>query len=113
MRAGALRNVITIQSQSSAGNDALNAPIVTWGTFRDVFCEMTPRRGGEKYDETTGQRYSESMFWFRCRYSDVDGVDNTMRIVHEGQTFDIRNLMPDEQRRGDCIIEATLQDGQV
>lgn len=109
MRSGALRNVIDIQQATETGRNGLNEPIVSWTLWRQVFCEKTTRRGSERFDDGTNQRYAEAMFRFRCRYQDVDGIDATMRIVFEGQVYDIRAIMPDDQMRSDCLIEATLQ----
>jgi SPP1 family predicted phage head-tail adaptor len=113
MRAGALRNVIDIEQQSETGRNALNEPIVSWTLWRQVYCEKFARRGAERYDDGTSQRYAEAVFRFRCRYQDVEGIDATMRIVFEGQVYDIRAILPDDQRREDCIIDATLQNGSA
>lgn len=110
MHTGALRNVITIEERTEASRDRLNAPVYSWSTWREPYAEVVARRGSELYDPDTKQRYSQTFVRFRCRFDDVDGLDTAMRIVFDGQTYDIRNILPDHQRRVDCIIEATVQD---
>ena len=113
MRGGQLRNQITIQSRTQSGTDRQNAPIYTWATFKEVFSEIFARRGGEKFSEENKQRVSQDYYMFRCRFYDVDGVNATMRILFDGQLYDIRGVMPDHNRRGHVLIEATLQDGTL
>jgi SPP1 family predicted phage head-tail adaptor len=113
MRAGALRNLIQILRPHETGRDEENKPIVTWPLFAEPFCEIVAKRGTEQFDPATKQRFSQVVYRFRCRYVEVIGIDATMRIEHEGQKYDIRGILPDEQQRDDVIIEATLQDGSI
>ena len=111
MRTGNLRNQITIQSRAQTGTDRQNAPIYTWSTWKEVFTEIAARRGGESFSEENKQRFSQEYYRFRCRFYDVDGVSASMRILFDGQLYDIRSVLPDHNRRGHTLIEATLQDG--
>lgn len=114
MRAGALRNVITIQQLTEAGVDRLNAPNEAWGTVvEDLPCEKTTRRGKEHFDATTRERFYEDITRFRVRRFEVEGIDTTMRIMFEGDAYDIIHLIPDDQHDQDCIIEAKRQNGGV
>lgn len=119
MRAGALRNAITIQKRVETGKDNLNNPVYSWTTWRDVLCEKLNRRATEPFSDKTKQRFSQAYTRFRCRYDDVDGlsdlpgVDTTMQILHEGKTYRITAVLPDDQRRVDCLIDAVLIDGAV
>lgn len=114
MRAGALKNLVTIQQRQETSRSALNAPVYSWPTWRQAFCEITTRRGGEFVDEKAQQRFTQVLYRFRFRFEDVDGVDSTMRIVGEdGEIFRIVNILPDEQFRRDCIVEAVTQNPTV
>ncbi|BCH33127.1 hypothetical protein MesoLjLc_50570 [Mesorhizobium sp. L-8-10] len=110
MRSGALRNVLTIQRKIQVGVTDLNAPNFLWQDWRTPFCEVTVRRGREHFDPQTKQRYSEDVWHFRVRYTEVIGADATMRISFEGMLFDIKSVRPDAQYRQDCIVECTIQD---
>ncbi len=113
MRAGALRNIITIERRVQAGVNSLNEPNYTWVTWREPYAAILVMRGKEHFDATTQQRYSETVWRFTVRYDEVIGIDTTMRILHDGMYFDLRAPRPDADRRQDCVLECTLQDGQV
>jgi SPP1 family predicted phage head-tail adaptor len=111
MRIGALRGLLTIQREVQVGVDKVNAPVMHWQDWRpDVFCEVEVRRGKEQFDTASKQRYSEEVWRFRTRYDEIIGIDNSMRVLHEGSTFDIKAVLPDGHRHIDCVIECTLQD---
>ena len=113
MRNGKRSNIITIEQRTQTGTTDLNEPVFTWSAWREtIFAAVLPRRGNERFDDGSGQRYAQAYFRFECAYDDVDGADETMRILFEGQYYDIRNIMPDFQHREACVIEATLQRGQ-
>src|SRR3546814_2213389 len=65
------------------------------------------------FDPVGRKRYSEDIWQFRTRYDEVKGLDATMKIFHEGNTYDIKAILPDGQSRWDCVIEATVQDGAL
>lgn len=112
MRTGALRNTLTVQRQVQVGTTSLNEPNFQWADWKaDVFCEVEVKRGREHFDVTQRKRYSEEVWRFRVRWSEVEGLDTSMKIVHEGMDFDIKAVLPDGQYRRDCIIECTLHDG--
>lgn len=115
MLSGALRVEITIQERVETGRDSLNAPIYSWQTFGDgaIWAEVSTRRGVERFDEPASQRYSEVIHQFKVRHFEVEGIDSTMRISFESQTYQITSVLPDRQRREWVLIEAFLQDGEV
>lgn len=114
MRAGKLREIITIQQRIDGGVTELNEPIETWGTFAaGVFCDVEARRGKEQFNPETGQRFSETVYHFTVRYSEIEGMSADMRIIYEGQIYDVRDIRPDRARKVDAVIEATLQNGVV
>ena len=110
MRGGKLRNYVNIEAKSTsescaAEKDAYGRPILvnaeTWQCWReDLACGVEHRRGQEIYDAVTGQRYQMSYTRFTFRLDAVVGLTpGEHRIVFQGQIYDIRNAMPDEQRR--------------
>lgn len=110
MRAGALRNPIEIQRRVQVGVDSTNAPNMVWQMWRDPLAEITVLRGREHFDPLTKQRYSEEVWHFRTRYEEVVGVDASMRVVYDGNEYDIKAIRPDGEKRIDCILECVVQD---
>lgn len=110
MRAGSLHHQITIERKVQVGVDSLNAPNMVWQTWRTPFCSVEVRRGREHFDAATKQRYSEEVWRFRTHYDEVNGIDASMRISHSGNYYNIKAVLPDDQWRRECVIEATVQD---
>ncbi|TCU34162.1 phage head completion protein [Rhizobium azibense] len=114
MRIGGQWNLMTVQRRVQIGTTAANEPNFVWQNWRpDIFCEVTVKRGKEQFDPVGKKRYSEDVWQFRTRYDEVRGLDATMKIVHEGNTYDIKAILPDGQKQWDCVIEAVLQDGAL
>lgn len=113
MRGGVLRHLISIERQVQLGTTAHGAPNMVWQEWRGVYAGVMVKRGREHFDAPTQQRFSEEVWQFTTRFSEVDGLDATMRILHDGKYFDIKAPLPDGQRETDVIIECTLQDGEV
>lgn len=110
MRAGALRQLLTIQRKVQIGTTVLNEPNMVWQDWLvDLFCEVTVRRGREHFDVQSKQRFSEDVWLFRVRYDEIVGLDPTMQILHADMKFDIRSPRPDAQFGRDCVIECTVQ----
>lgn len=112
MRAGALRGLLTIQRQVTVGSKSTEffEPNRVWQDWKaDIPCAVEVKRGREHFDAQSKQRYTEEVWLFRVRYEEVTGIDSSMRVVFEGQAFDIRPLRPDAQFRRDVILECTLQ----
>lgn len=75
--------------------------------WKSTWAQMASRRGNE---HIVGSEVFSLSYWiFTCRYLSVKGVKPTDWIVHEGQTYEIRNIMPDEQRHDYCTIEARIR----
>ncbi len=113
MRAGAARNVITIQRLIQMGVTEHNAPSMVWADWRaGLFAELEVIRGKEQFNQLTLQRFSQEIYKFTLRYDFVIGVDTSMQIIdQDGLKFDIKAVLPDKRTRVDCVIEAVLQDG--
>jgi head-tail adaptor len=114
MRVGKLRHTIDIQSNDVTGYSDLNEEVRGWVTWREgVYAGVDVRRGKEHFNEETKQRFTETVYHFTVRYSEIEGMSPAMRILFEGQVYEVRTIMPDRQNRNDAIIEATLQGGVV
>lgn len=114
MRRGALDRIIDIEHKINTGSTEINETTGNWVTFVDgAFAEVYSVRGAEIYDTVTKQRISEVVTRFRIDYTDAEGINTTMRVKYEGQYYDIKNVLPDHDRKQDCIIDAVLIDGSV
>jgi hypothetical protein len=114
MRIGSQRNLMTVQRRIQMGTNAANEPNFVWQDWRpDIFCEVSVKRGKEQFDPIGAKRYSEDVWQFRTRYDEVRGLDAAMKIVHEGNIYDIKAILPDGQKQWDCVIEATIQDAAL
>ena len=111
MRNGKRRHVIEIQRQVQVGTLGIGEKNFVWQTWREIFAELEVRRGKEFL--SGNQRVSEVVWRFHVRYEEVVGLDASMRVVHEGMTFDIKSPLPDGQFHRDCVIECTLQQGVI
>lgn len=113
MRAGSLKDLATIQRQVQMGVNDINDPNFVWHDWHaDVFCEKTSRRGKEHYDATAHQRFAEVVYQFMFRLEEVDGIDPTMRVVNEDQSYDIKSILPGNDGRY-VIIECTISDSPL
>lgn len=114
MRIGSQRGLFTLQRKVQVGVTEALEPNFVWQDWRpDVFVEVTVKRGKEFFDPNGNKRINEDVWQFRTRYDEVLGVDAAMQIVHEGNVYDIKAILPDGQYHRDCVIEATLQDGAL
>jgi SPP1 family predicted phage head-tail adaptor len=99
MRAGNLRNYVTIQSatESFDGNGEL---ILTWATFASVWAEVTPLVGREYF--ASKQVNAEVTGKVRIRY--LAGVTSEMRIIDGTKTYQIEAVMNIENRNEELVL---------
>lgn len=89
MRAGNLRDYITIQSLTT-GQDAYGGVTETWGTFVSVWAEVQYLTGNELW--RAQQANSEARGKVRIRYR--SDIKPTMRIKHGDVYLDILTVLP-------------------
>lgn len=92
MKAGALRNLVTIQTRN-AGTDAAGQPVTTWTTLLTAYADVRGSTGlgairGSREVGTEVDAYS-----FRIRYR--EGLDSGLRVVFNGRTFDVIEVRMD------------------
>lgn len=84
MRAGRLRNAVTIQ-QNTPTRDAIGGETAVWGTLSDWWCELIPAKGGEQLRGRTV--HAQTNYLAIGRY--VSGVTSKMRVLFGARVFDI------------------------
>lgn len=86
--AGQLRERIVIERPIKEP-DSFGQPIETWSEFAAVWAAKEPLNGREYFDAQGV--FSENMIRFRIRHR--PGIDNTMRISHDGRLYNIKSIV--------------------
>lgn len=94
MRAGRLRNYITIQQPTEA-EDANGEIIQTWSTFANVWAEILPLVGKEYW--SARQTVAEITGKIRLRY--INGITAKMRVLYGSKIYDIEAPPIDVENR--------------
>lgn len=94
MRAGPLRNLVTIQ-RPATGQDDIGQPVTTWTDVATVWANIAHKSGLEtiKADAPV----SEVQASIRIRYR--TDIDAGMRVTFGSTHYDIRAVMPDSTGR--------------
>ena len=107
MRGGAMDRRIVIE-QVTTVNNTFGEDVETWTTFATVWCHVKPIRGQEVFQ--TDQTVAVQQTQFRIRYR--TGIDEKMRIVYDGDTYDIISILELGRREG-LDIMATVNNPVV
>lgn len=85
MRAGELRELVTIQHKGTPVRDAAGGETITWTTFATRSAAVDPINGREYVALRAAQ--SDISIRFRLRY--LTGVDTSMRVLWKGVAYEI------------------------
>lgn len=107
MYIGSQRARIQIWRDTQVGVDGYGTPIVESSVWKETWAQVAARRGNEH--SVDSEVFALTNWFITCRYESVKGVRPTDRIVMNGQIYEIRNIMPDEQKKDSCVIEARIQ----
>jgi SPP1 family predicted phage head-tail adaptor len=110
VKAGDLKHRITIEQLTVTNDD--EATTEAWTTFAaDVPARSRPLSGKEV--AAVGTTLAGTMRAFEIRYGNSVGVTYAMRISHEGVTYNITSILPDETLRDSVVIigEAGIRNG--
>lgn len=93
MQPGKFNSFITIQARS-AGEDELGQPVDSWATISQGECwaQIVYLSGIEsiKADANVGIARVSIRVFYRS------DINPGMRVIHEGKTFEIKSVLPDE-----------------
>ena len=95
MRAGRLDRRIEIQVNSPTLN-GVGEEIENWNTLYNLWAEVIPVRGTERYASDQDAAVIEEKF--KIRY--VTGVTPLNRILYNGKTYDIKGVLELGRREG-------------
>lgn len=101
--AGTLRHRVTLQ-QPASGQDAAGQPATGWVDVATVWADVRHASGLEtiKADAQTAMRKASIRIRYRA------GMDPAMRVVHDGDVYEIKAVLPDRTGRAhiDLACEA-------
>lgn len=109
MRSGKLRDIITIQSRTTA-KDSFGQPIVTWADFAaSIYAKITSVAIRE--EEAAQSLRNPQRFEIEIRY--VAGIDATMRVKFGTRIFNILGVDNLDMRCREMLLtcEEGLSDG--
>jgi len=94
MKAGSLRNRITIQSKTVVQN-TFGEEDITWTEFATVWAAIEPLRGREFLDAKMATAEITTKITIRKR----DGISPEMRVLHGSTVYDILAIIHVETRQ--------------
>ena len=95
MQAGKLDRRITIQSPTST-RDGAGQPVEAWALLATVWARVEHLRGKEPFQGQEFNAQRTSVFTIRYRTD----LDETMRIIFDGDTYDILAIAEKGRREG-------------
>lgn len=119
LAAGNQSTKVRIERATSTSDPESNESVSTWAKFREAWLSFDPRTGGE-YDEGGG-RYSQTVVNMTGDYLDLRGVTAGMRLVVPDPSqpddaalatiYDIKTVLPDNDRRGRTKLQCVSGEG--
>lgn len=95
MRAGKMDRPITIQQRGTTRGES-GGEREGWSNFAQCFAEVKWDSGGES--DVTHKRSAKQTVYFEIHWR--PGVIPTMRVIYEGQTYDITDVQPIGRHEG-------------
>ena len=99
MRAGQLRNYVTIQQYTEAF-DSNGELVKTWSTFNTVWASIEPLVGREYW--SSRQINAEITGKIRMRY--IANLTSKMQIVYSSKTYQIEAVIDPENRHIELVL---------
>lgn len=93
MNAGSLNTRVTIQ-QNTPAQDDIGQPIASWATLATVWANVRHVSGMESIQGDADASSLKASVRIRLRRD----VTNAMRVVIGSKTYEIRAVLPDEER---------------
>lgn len=106
LRAGELDRPLTLQALQ-AGQDAYGQPQETWVTVGQLWGRLEVLGGGEGFVAGADRRASQQTVRFTVRYR--PGVAARMRVMHDGQAYDIE-AVHETERRAVLLLDCRVVD---
>lgn len=107
MRSARRRTLVSIEKATETRDPTSNEKIKTWAEWKKCFVSISARRGNEFFE--ANQRYAETVYRMTGDHFDLNGITPQMRVVFEGNEYDIKTVMPDPDYSRDIIVDLTLR----
>lgn len=117
--AGSMSTKVRVEQATVTRDPDSNEEIQTWDKFREVWLSFDPRTGGEYFEG--GSRYSQTVVNMTGDYLDLRGVTAGMRLfapdpsapddASKATIWDIKTVLPDNDRRGRTKIQCVSGEG--
>lgn len=101
MQAGKLRHRLVIEKTTHVVN-AFGEQESTWKTFAEVWGRIRPLTGSERFIAAQTAAAEDAVF--HVRY--LSGLSPKMRIICEGNNYDITSISDLEERNRELVIYA-------
>lgn len=108
MRAGLLRQIITIESFTDSRNE-YGEQIKSWSTFATIRAQVMPAVGQEVL--AARQLMANAAVRIRARY--LAGVNTRMRVLHGSTTMEIRSVTNMGSRGREMELLCEVVDGSI
>lgn len=95
MRAGVLRQRVTIQKPVVIGRDSFGAEILGWEKVATLWADVQPLSGREYFDAQ--QMNNEVTTLIRIRY--YPGITPQMQVVWNNHTYNIQAVLDQAERK--------------
>lgn len=93
--------------QHGPSRSPLGDEIKTWTTLASMWAEVIPVSGRQFMNATLEQPLSSKTTRFRIRYLAAARNDTKLRIVYDGQTYDVKHIAELGRREGlEIVAEA-------
>jgi SPP1 family predicted phage head-tail adaptor len=96
--AGEMRDRIVLQSKSVTKN-AIGEDVVSWVSLPAIWAKVMPLRGNAFYSANQQQHTIDARFMIRDRA----GLTTDMRLIWNGQPYDIAGLIPGTEKYSGTI----------
>lgn len=102
IRAGKLRQRVSIQTRTTAAN-TYNEPVETWTTTATVWGELTPLLTGTREAMALGSDILQARVSWQCRlrYTDLSPVTN--RLLIDGRLFEVTGVTDPDGRKAELV----------
>ena len=94
--AGPLRNRVILQTLQPS-RDSFGDTIKGYANWATVWAAVEPLTGNERFQSVEAQDLASVNYRIRIRHR--EGVNHQMRVFWKGRTFDIKAVIPLEERQ--------------
>jgi head-tail adaptor len=109
--AGLRSTKVRIEQSTAVRDPESNEEVLTWALFCEAWVSIDPRTGGEYFEG--GSRYSQAVVNMTGDWMELRRVTPGMRLVMgiPDQVYDIKTVLPDNDRRGRVKLQCVGGEG--